>query len=436
MTRNRTPFILGAWMFGTRYFAVLFEFLFWILHRRMGADPKRFPERMGRGSPGHAGRVIWFHAASLGEVIQIEALAKHLASSQRTELLVTTTTASGADWVERRLPQAHHRFLPVDTSKAVERFLNSWSICAAVFVEGDLWPRLTATLKDRGIPLVLLNARHSRSRERFPTVFEEILKPFSVVTCRSETVAKGMIELGLPSDRVHVLPDLRLTSPRLPVSVESRVDLARAIDGRPVWLAASTHPADEDVVLAAHEEVISKYPGALLLLAPRHPKRGAALRDQALMRSLEPAQRSLEEALGATTQVYIADTLGELGVFFDLSPVVFLGGSFGQEGGHNPYEPAHFQSAILYGPNVRNFVDGYEALSESGAATQVDDPEALGQTVAGLICSDRAVEMARAGTELMEYTNDATERYAELIASVISSAEVSSTKVPDNSSEV
>ena len=184
----------------------------------MGADPKRFPERLGRGASQGHDPVIWFHAASLGEVTQIEPLVQHLIASENVNVLVTTTTAAGADWVARKMPYVTHRFAPIDTPKVVERFLDGWSISAAVFVEGDLWPQLLDGLHKRGVPRILLNARDSRTRTRFPAVFAALLGPFACVTCRSERVADGIRALGLAADRVHVLPDLRLTLPKLAVS--------------------------------------------------------------------------------------------------------------------------------------------------------------------------------------------------------------------------
>lgn len=419
MASKRTPFMLQAWMLGTRCFAFPIAVVSRILHRRMGADPKRFSERLGRGASQDDDPVIWFHAASLGEVMQIAPLAQHLAQTEKIKILVTTTTATGADWVAREMPDAIHRFAPIDTPSAIGRFLNGWSISAAVFVEGDLWPRLLGGLSKRGVPQILLNARHSRTRARFPAVFTALLAPFSLVTCRSEAVAEGMGILGLPPDRVHVLPDLRLTLPKLTAPREVIDPLSCAIGTRPVWLAASTHSADEGAVLAAHREVLDVCPDALLILAPRHPNRGAPLHRLAQSKALITARRSLGEEVSVATQVYVADTLGELGAFFTLSPIAFLGGSCGQEGGHNPYEPANFETALIYGPYVKNFIDAYAALRLAGAAVQVEDPRCLGQVLVGLMRGDQAKAMARAGLVFMEDTQNSALSYADLIAGVL-----------------
>ncbi len=419
MASGRTPFILRVWMLLTWCLSLPMNALSWVLHRRMGADPKRFSERLGHGAAQNEQPVIWIHAASLGEVIQIGPLASHLMASQKATILVTTTTATGADWVAKHLPDVTHRFAPIDTPKAVGRFLDGWSVSAALFVEGDLWPRMLDGLHRRGVPQILLNARHSRTRARLPTVFGALLHPFALVTCRSDDVAKEMRALGLHADRVHVLPDLRLTLPK-PAAPEQTISaLSAALNKRAVWLAASTHQADEEAVLTAHLNVLEKHPDTLLIIAPRHPTRGAPLRELAQSRSLRIAQRSKGEAILRETQVYIADTLGELGVLYSICPLAFLGGSFGQEGGHTPYEPAFFETAILHGPNVKNFSDAYAALRQAGSAMQVDNAEHLGREVLALLQGDRAETMGQAGMAYVGNTEDCLNIYVGLIGEAL-----------------
>lgn len=387
----------------------------------MGGDPKRFPERLGRGATQDRDPVIWFHAASLGEVMQIAPLAQHLTQAEQIKILVTTNTITSAQWVARHMPYATHRFAPFDTPAAVRRFLEGWSISVAVFVEGDLWPRLLRGLHKRNVPRILLNARHSRTRARFPAVFDNLLSSFSAVTCRSTTVADHMRALGLPADRVHVLPDLRLTLPKLAVQSETLDPLLDAVGARPVWLAASTHPTDEEAVLVAHQKALVAFPDALLVLAPRHPNRGEPLQKLAHARALITARRSLGESISAATQVYLADTLGELGAFFTLSPIAFIGGSFGREGGHNPYEPAHFETAIVYGPYVKNFAEAYEDLQLVGAAVQVEGPIALGFVIRDLLEGDQAEAMGHAGISFLQNSNGEMVPYLDLLTSVLSS---------------
>lgn len=419
MVSKQTPLILHVWMFGTRVLALPIALASRMLHRRMGADPERFSERLGYGATHHDGRVIWFHAASLGEVMQVAPLADRLARTERSAILVTTATATGADWVATHMPNAMHRYAPIDTPAAVRRFLDGWPIWAAIFVEGDLWPRLIDGLDKRGIPRILLNARDSRTRARLPRVFKALLAAFSLITCRSAAVAASLKALGVPPARIHVLPDLRLTLPKLPVAKTALDEMTRAIGTRPVWLAASTHPADEEAVLAAHQTVRDHAPDSLLIIAPRHPRRGDPLQSAAEARGLTTARRSRGETMTNDTQVYIADTIGELGMFFSLAPIAFMGGSFGQEGGHNPYEPANFETALVHGPHVKNFVGAYGALRAAGAALEVKTPETLGQVIVGLTHDDRAKTMAHAGLAFMNEAQDSIATYAALVSNVL-----------------
>lgn len=419
MSIERTPLILRAWLIGTQVCAPLIGVIMRHMHRRMGADPARFAERLGQGAGDAKGDVIWFHAASLGEVAQIGPLAKHLMAARKAEILVTTMTAAGADWVARELPEAHHRYVPMDTPRAVKTFLAAWSIEAAVFIEGDLWPRLVQEVARQKIPLVLLNARPSRTRARLGAVFATLLASFALVTCRTASVANEMRRLGLEASRVKVLPDLRLSLPKLPVDQALVQLLSDRIGRRPFWLAASTHPDDEAAVLAAHEAVLQAVPNALLVLAPRHPRRGAPLVNLAQERGWSVAQRSLRDGLSDTVQVYVADTLGELGAFYTCAPVAFLGGSFGAEGGHNPYEPASFGTAILHGPNVKNFAQAYADLNQKGAALRVPDHSQLGAQVLDVLRGAKSDAMAQSGLSFMADADTCLMAYAALVEAVL-----------------
>lgn len=423
MASKRTPFLLRVWMLLTRSLCWLIVLASWGLHRRMGADPGRFSERLGRGGAQNGEPVVWFHAASLGEVVQIAPLTAELMAVEKVRILVTTTTATGAEWVAKHMPDVTHRFAPIDTPGAVERFLAGWTITAALFVEGDMSPRMLSALDRLGVPRVLLNARHSRTRARFPAVFGTLLRSFALVTCRSDAIANDLLALGLQKDRVHVVPDLRLTLPKPAAPREAIAPMSDAMGNRPVWLAASTHPADEDAVLTAHLKVLETCPDTLLIVAPRHPDRGGPLRQLAQSKALAPSQRSKGEDLRPDTQVYIADTLGELGVFFTISPIAFLGGSFGQEGGHTPYEPAYFGTAVLHGPHVENFAHAYSEMHKAGAARQIEEAAHLGEVVTGLFLGDQAHAMGQAGLAYVGGTEDCLSVYLSLIRRVLTPSE-------------
>lgn len=413
------PFILKAWLALTRLFAGPIAWFSAYFHRRMGADPLRFSERLGKDLPDDQEEIIWFHAASLGEVRQIGPLAAQISQANSAGILITTTTVAGADWVVQEMPYAVHRYAPLDTPSAVKGFISGWSFSAAVFVEGDLWPRMLLELEKQGVPRILLNARHSKTRLRFQAAFARLLGSFACITCRSQGIKDGMLALGLPQDRVHVLPDLRTTLPRLPVNPDFSRMLSQAIGDRANWLAASTHPADEEAVLSAHTEVLASHPSALLILAPRHPRRGGDLANMARERGLQVARRSLQDDVTAETQIYIVDTLGEMGSLFDQASVAFLGGSIGKEGGHTPYEPASFGAAILYGPNVKNFADAFAGLSDVGAAVQVPEADQLGTALNSLMEGACVREMGQAGLKYTEDGQGALARYVDLLSDAV-----------------
>ncbi|MEL7149180.1 MAG: glycosyltransferase N-terminal domain-containing protein [Pseudomonadota bacterium] len=419
MTGLRMPLLLRMWLLCTRLLSYPITVVSKVMHRRMGAHPDRFGERLGKAGLAKHGKVLWIHAASLGEVAQIGPLAYRLSSSENTTILITTTTQAGADWVKRELPDVVHQFVPVDTPSAVAAFLDTWDISVAIFVEGDLWPRLVLKCRDRGIPRVLLNARHSRTRERFPRVFATLLFDFSLITCRSDKVAAAVRDLGVPGESIKVLADLRTATAKIKHSPELIEEMSNRIGKRPSWLAASTHSADEAAVLSAHKQVLAEHPDALLILAPRHPKRAEPLLAAAAAHGLSIARRSTDDALTAESQIYLADTLGELGTFYALAPIAFIGGSLGEEGGHNPYEPASFGTAILSGPKVKNFEHAFAALSDAGAAELLDSADTLGARLVALIHSTKAKDMGDAGRSFMQASEDSMSTTVDLVRAIL-----------------
>ncbi len=388
---RRSSLILCLWLFATAGLSFLIVFGARVWHSRQGCDPKRFCERLGYPSVAHeTGEWLWFHAASLGEVSQIRDLASKLRVDFGYRILVTTITATGAEWVAREMPDAVHQYAPLDTPDAVRRFLDNWVPRVAVFVEGDLWPRLVLEAAKRSCQLILANARTSISRQRMPKTFASLLSSFSLITCKSEAVYKEIFELGVSEEKMCVLGDLKAEAGRLTVQKSALEKLRREVGDRPVWVAASTHEGDENGILRAHKLCRVELPDALLIWAPRHPARACDIRAVAIRQGMTVVQRSLGEEITLETDIYLADTLGELGIFFTLSQVAFLGGSFGAEGGHNPFEPAHFGCAIFTGPHVRNFSESFAALENCGAAKTFSDGDSLGRGLVELLATGHA----------------------------------------------
>jgi 3-deoxy-D-manno-octulosonic-acid transferase len=367
-------------------------------------DPKRLHERFGIASaPRSPGPLVWVHAASVGEANSVMALIERILAERPTiELLITTGTVAAARLLEGRLPErARHQFVPVDLPRAADRFLDHWCPDLAIWVESELWPNLILATHRRGTPMLLANARLSaRSFAHWrllPGLVRPMLRGFSLVLAQDEVQAERFRRLG--ADPVASVGDLKAAATPLAAAPAALEALRREIGARPVWLAASTHPGEEEIAAAAHVRIARDHPGLLTLIAPRHPVRGGTIADMLRARGLRTARRAAGEAVCADTDVYLADTLGELGLFFRLAGIAFVGGSLAKKGGHNPFEAARLDCAILHGPDMSNCAALSGALDDAGAALTVGDAESLAGAVALLLGdpAERAWRAAAAG---------------------------------------
>ena len=358
------------------------------LRRREAAgkeDPARRDERRGVASlPRPDGRLVWVHAASVGELLSAAALVERLVATG-TPVLVTTGTVTSAEIAASRLPAgARHQYVPVDLPAWVERFLDHWRPDLAVFVESEIWPATIHALAARGIPQVLVNARISersaRRWSRLDGLPRALFGRLALALAQSDGDGERLRRLGAPA--VAVTGNLKFDGRPLAVDATELDRLTAAIAGRPTWVAASTHPGEEAVAASVHRMLRARVPGLLTVLAPRHPRRGDELRDLFATAGLAVASRSKGETPDAGTDVYLADTIGEMGLVYRLAPVAFVGGSLVRHGGQNPIEPALLGVAVLHGPEVRNFADVYRALDENCGARSVGDAEALAAAVA------------------------------------------------------
>jgi len=386
-------------------------------HLAQGAASERLGERLGQPSaPRPDGALIWINAASVGEVASSLDLARDLEAATGARLLFTTTTATGAETLSRRLPQAIHQFQPVDTPAAVRAFLDHWRPDLACFMENDLWPRLMVETGKRQIPMAVINARASKTRTRAPRAARALLSRAALISTQDAVTARQILGLGLDPARIIDTGDLKAAASPLPVDPDALSALQKAIGARPVWVAASTHPGDEEAVITAHNAALRVHPDLLLILIPRHPTRGVEIAGLIRNAGLDIARRSIGDSPSAQHHVYLADTLGETGLFYRLSPLVFLGGSFGDEGGHNPYEPTTLGAAILHGPRIANFRLAYARLTASCAAQSVRDADDLGVRVTALIGSTMLLDMVTAARAL---SNDSDTARHSLLARLV-----------------
>jgi 3-deoxy-D-manno-octulosonic-acid transferase len=350
----------------------------------------RLGERRGRErEPRPAGRLVWLHAASVGETVSIlPVLAALQAQAPALTLLVTTGTVTSAELLTSRLGRRGrvlHRFVPLDVPAWSRRFLDHWRPDAAVFVESELWPNLLEACRRRRIPLMLVNARLSaRSHARWsrlPGFARHVLGGFTLVQARSEADAARL--RGLGARRVTAPGDLKYAAPPLPVDEAALTELRGLLAGRPVWLAASTHPGEEALIFDVHRRLAPAHPGLLTIVAPRHPERGTRLAGEA--GDLAVTRRAAGDGPPAAG-VWIADTLGELGLWYRLARIVFVGRSLlPPGGGQNPLEPARLGCAIAVGPHTGNFLVPMQSLADTGALHRVADAARLARWVDGML---------------------------------------------------
>lgn len=354
----------------------------WLLLDRREArgkeDPERIHERFGyAGAVRPDGKLVWIHAASVGEVMSVLLLIEKLgARLPNAAFLVTSGTVTSARLLASRLPpRTIHQYAPVDIDSCVTRFLDHWRPDMALWVESEFWPNMLCALGTRQIPAALLNARMSeKSRRNWALAkgwIAEMLGVFSLCLTQTEAAQATLRQLG--ARNVGFAGNLKCAALPLPDAAEARAPLAAAIGQRPVWLFASSHPGEETLALQTHQALRAEYPDMLTVIAPRHPARGAEIAALAARQELSVAQRSLGAFPTTATDIYLADTMGELGILYRLCHICCVGGSFVPVGGHNPIEPALLDSAIAFGPLMTNFSEVAEQMVAARAVRQVQN---------------------------------------------------------------
>jgi 3-deoxy-D-manno-octulosonic-acid transferase len=379
--RDRVPLVLRFYGFAST--AAAKPFASWLLTQRIKRgkeDPARLAERYGQATlPRPSGPLIWLHGASVGEFLAIVPLVERL-RAMNFAVLVTSGTVTSAALAAQRLPAgAVHQFIPLDAPKFVAQFLDHWHPDLALFVESDLWPNLILACSDRGIPMILVNGRVSeRSFQRWRLAsggIAALLQRFDLCLTQSNADTQRYARLG--ASHITSIGNLKLDVPPPPVDRAILRDLKSAIGVRLVIAAASTHAGEETAVIGAHKRLRAKHSSLLTVIAPRHPERGRAVAEMAKAAGLSVAQRSRGEPPKSDVDIFVADTLGELGLVYRLAPIVFMGGSLASHGGQNPIEPIRLGAAVVHGPHVWNFAEIYEALDAARGAQAIADEETL-----------------------------------------------------------
>ncbi len=385
---NKPPLLFHVYRAITWLVLPLLYVLLLYRHWRGKEELARISERYGRaGAVRQAGPLIWIHAASVGETLAVLPLLSKL-TEQGFEILLTTVTRTSAALAEQRKGEhVTHQFAPIDAPPWVAHFLDYWKPQLALFVEQELWPNTLFELTRRGIPKILLNARLStqslRRWSRLRPLIAWLLGCFDMILVQSETDAERFSKLGIR--KMRLCGNLKFDALEAPARAVDLSTLSALLTGRAVWAAASTHDGEEEQILNQTVQLKLLYPKLLTLLAPRHPKRAERIEQLAASSGLKTARRSLGQLPQSSVDIYLFDTIGELGLMYRAADIVFMGGSLVPHGGQNPIEPAQLDCALLYGPYVDNFVDVYNKLSAAGAAQCVRSANDLRSSLRALL---------------------------------------------------
>lgn len=388
--------------------------------RRGKEDPLRRGERKGCSSCERPdGPLVWVHAASVGETMSVLPLIDWLAGSDLSVVL-TTGTVTSATLAARRLPRgAIHQYVPLDLPLFINRFLDHWQPVAALYVESEIWPTTLGELHRRRIPHALVNARISErslaSWLKVRPIARALFGRFSLVLAQSAEDAARFERIG--ASDVVMTGNIKFDCKPLGADQTELEALRRLIGARPILLAASTHPGEEALVTEAALKIAKSLPDLLTIIVPRHPDRRTDIMAELEANGCQLAARSRGEIPGPETDIYLADTLGELGLFYRLADVAFVGGSLVPIGGHNPIEAAQLDIAVLHGPHVYNARDIFAALDEGGGARPVRDANELAEQALRLLSTPTlARDSARAGREIVESGRGALEQTRHWLA--------------------
>jgi 3-deoxy-D-manno-octulosonic-acid transferase len=395
---------LAIYRRGTAMLRPVAPLLLKMRQRRGKEDPERLPERYAIASaPRPAGTVVWVHAASVGETNAIlPVIDTLLAERDDVFVVLTTGTVTSANIAAERLPErAIHQYVPLDAAAYAKRFLDHWKPSLAIFTESEIWPNLIFETKSFGTPMMLVNARMSQSSHRRwsrnSKLAAALFSRFDCVLAQNAIMARRFNQLGA---RVVInAGNLKADAPPPPVDAGAVQEMKVATGKRPVLVGASTHDGEDGLLIAAHRLLRQRMPDLLTIIAPRHPERGPDIRALAEAQGCNVRQRSLREPIKTDCELYIADTIGEMGLFYAVADVAFVGGSLVERGGQNPLEPVAIGTAVLTGPSQFNFQDTYAALIEAGGVRQVATVDDIAATVEGILMDpaarQRQIEQAR-----------------------------------------
>jgi len=385
-------------------------------------DPLRYREKLGLTAAVRPdGPLIWMHAVGVGEVLALPALIREMQQlDPEYSFLLTSSARTSAQAIEHNLPpRTIHQFLPLDSPHYVKRFLDHWQPQLSVWAERDIWPAFLTEIERRNIPMALINGRmdaeSAKSKQRARQFFAALYAKFQFIEVQDKESAAGFASFGIPTDEIRVTGTLKAGADPLADLPEKRTAMETALAGRPVWLAASTHPEDEIEAFKAHKQLLETTPDTCLIIAPRLPDRAKRILKHAQDQGFKAEIIHNDTTDLSGIQIAITDRIGEMGLWFRLADHCFIGGPFGEVNGHNPFEPALLNCAITHGPNIRNFADDYAAFHAAEAAWQVQDADGLANAMA----SPALIKMRKAAATVAAQGKQAVAKTAQRLVALL-----------------
>ncbi len=397
------------------------------LYKKKAGKPafgSRWKEHWGNTPKVNGHNPIWIHAVSVGETIAATPIIKAIKErNPHQAIVITTTTSTGAEQAEKLAEWAEHRYMPIDFSWCIKRFLKAVKPKQLLIMETELWPNTLHTVANAGIPVTVLNARLSekscRRYAKIRSVFNMLSQPLSQILCQYPSDAERFIRLGLNEERVHVTGSVKFD---IEVSSQHKSQgkaLKEAIGiERPVWIAASTHSGEDEIILDAHKQLLAEFPDALLIVVPRHPERFETVKLLSESLSFQTLSRTSQQDITTNIQVYIADTMGEMLTLLSSADICFMGGSLlgDKVGGHNLLEPAALKLPILNGPSYYNFLEITKKLLAQRAVILCESGDDIAKNLITLFQDSQARQtMGQSAFEIVEQNRGALKKTLQFL---------------------
>ena len=339
-------------------------------------DPRRFLEKIGKFKKNLNNNVIWFHGSSVGEILSVIPLIEKLEKRKNIKkILITSNTLSSAKILKKlRLKKTFHQFFPLDANFLVEKFLNNWKPKAVFFIDSEIWPNMILRIKEKNIPLILLNARITKkSFQKWSFINNFSKKIFSKFDlCLSQNDATSNYLKFLGSKNIKKIGNLKFSESRSQLKYKSNFEIKKLLKKKKIiFIAISTHNGEELLCAKVHDSLKKKYKNIVSIIIPRHIHRAKEIKKELNLIGLNVYLHSSNKLLRDDTDIYLVDTFGETKSFLKFSKIAFMGKSIHGYGGQNPIEAARLGNKIIHGPNIENFVEVYRFLEKQGISTQI-----------------------------------------------------------------